>query len=67
MFCLAVKECFLATMQGPGKIYLQTLPFSRLADRIISASRRNREETNIGGGGHGTSILGHLLGGGSNY
>ncbi len=58
---------FLATMQGPGKIYLQTLPFSRLADRIISASRRNREETNIGGGGQGTSILGHLLGGGSNY
>ena len=26
---------FLATMQGVGTVYLQTLPFSRLADRII--------------------------------
>ncbi|PTM19888.1 MAG: hypothetical protein DA446_06020 [Bacteroidetes bacterium] len=26
---------FLATMQGVGKVYLQTLPFSRLADRIL--------------------------------
>jgi uncharacterized protein (TIGR00266 family) len=26
---------FFATLTGPGKVYLQTLPFSRLADRII--------------------------------
>lgn len=26
---------FLATLQGTGKVYLQSLPFSRLADRII--------------------------------
>jgi len=26
---------FLATIQGTGKVYLQSLPFSRLADRII--------------------------------
>lgn len=27
---------FLATLSGPGKIWLQTMPFSVLADRIIS-------------------------------
>lgn len=27
---------FLATLEGPGKIWLQTMPFSVLADRIIS-------------------------------
>ncbi|MGC8737207.1 MAG: TIGR00266 family protein [Candidatus Hydrogenedens sp.] len=58
---------FLATLQGPGKIYLQTLPFSRLADRIISASRRNREETNVGGGGKGLGMLGRLIGGGDSF
>ena len=35
---------FFATLTGPGNIYLQTLPFSRLADRIIAASRLSREE-----------------------
>ena len=28
---------FLATLTGPGVVYLQSLPFSRLADRIASA------------------------------
>ena len=32
---------FFATLTGPGTVYLQTLPFSRLADRVISASTRN--------------------------
>ncbi len=27
---------FLAVLQGPGKVYLQSLPFSRFADRILS-------------------------------
>lgn len=31
---------FLATLSGPGRVYLQTLPFSRLADRLVTASRR---------------------------
>jgi uncharacterized protein (AIM24 family) len=30
---------FLATLQGTGKVLLQSLPFSRMADRIIAASR----------------------------
>ena len=29
---------FFATLTGPGDVYLQTLPFARLADTIVSAS-----------------------------
>jgi uncharacterized protein (TIGR00266 family) len=53
---------FLVKLTGPGPVYLQSLPFSRLADRIISASRTNREESK-GIGGIGGSIIGGLLGG----
>ena len=35
---------FFATLQGPGIVYLQSLPFSRLADRILAASAGGREE-----------------------
>ncbi|MBA3708861.1 MAG: TIGR00266 family protein [Planctomycetes bacterium] len=44
---------FLATLQGPGRAYLQTLPFSRLADRIVSASKfggKSRDEGSLLGG-----------------
>lgn len=41
---------WFATVEGPGIVYLQTLPFSRLADRIASASRSgNREQGPIRG------------------
>ncbi|AHM55994.1 hypothetical protein EAL2_c06930 [Peptoclostridium acidaminophilum DSM 3953] len=46
----------LATLKGPGKVWLQSLPFSRLADRMISASRH------MGGGGT-SKDEGSLLGG----
>ena len=46
---------FLATLKGPGKCYLQTLPFSRLADRIVAASRAG------GGSRDEGSVLGGLL------
>jgi len=29
---------FLATLHGRGTVYLQSLPFSRLADRVLQAS-----------------------------
>lgn len=52
---------FLATLTGPGKAYLQSLPFSRLADRVYaaapSAGGSRREEGSILGG------LGGLLDG----
>jgi uncharacterized protein (TIGR00266 family) len=36
---LGGEGIFLARLEGPGKVYLQSLPLSRLADRIIEASR----------------------------
>ena len=31
---------FLATLRGPGNVWLQSLPFSRLADRILASAPR---------------------------
>ena len=51
---------FYAKLTGPGIIYLQTLPFSRLADRIVSAaSWGGRKEESRGLGG----ILGGFISG----
>ena len=35
---------FFATLTGPGKVWLQSLPFSRLAGRIVKASSGWRKE-----------------------
>lgn len=43
---------FFATLRGPGKVWVQSLPFSRLADRVLSAAR--------GGGKDEGSLLGGL-------
>jgi len=52
---------FFATLRGPGRIWLQSLPLSRLADRIVSASPRaggrGKEEGSLLGG------IGRLLDG----
>jgi uncharacterized protein (TIGR00266 family) len=54
---------FLARLTGPGTVYLQSLPFSRLADRLTAAARfQNRGEAR-GAGGIGGDILGGLFGG----
>ena len=34
----------LATLTGPGTVWLQSLPFSRLADRIYAASRGGKKK-----------------------
>ena len=52
---------FLATLRGPGRVWLQSLPFSRLASRIYAAApqtggRRADEGSLLGG-------LGNLLDG----
>jgi uncharacterized protein (TIGR00266 family) len=54
---------FLATLTGPGLVYLQSLPFSRLADRILAAASYRRQDESSGIGGLGGGILGGLLGG----
>ncbi len=45
---------FFATLQGPGKIWLQSLPFSRLAGRMLAAAPQR------GGSKEEGSILGSL-------
>ncbi|NOK04220.1 MULTISPECIES: TIGR00266 family protein [Myxococcus] len=51
---------FFATLRGPGKVWLQSLPFSRLAGRILSASRPGgaRDEGSVLGGVGLGSLLG---------
>ena len=45
---------FFATLRGPGIVYIQSLPFSRLADRIIASAPKSggnsRDEGSILGG-----------------
>ena len=45
---LGGEGLFLATLKGPGEVWLQSLPFSRMADEIIKASRSNNKEENKG-------------------
>jgi len=54
---------FLAHLTGPGLVYLQSLPFSRLADRIYAAARFQQRGEQKGIAGIGGDILGGLLGG----
>jgi uncharacterized protein (TIGR00266 family) len=51
---------FFATLRGPGKVWLQSLPLSRLADRLYKAAPqtgRRKEEGSVLGG------IGNLLDG----
>jgi len=52
---------FLAHLTGPGLVYLQSLPLSRLADRILAGARSSRKggQSNVGGEG----LLGQIIGG----
>ncbi|MFO1227911.1 TIGR00266 family protein [Roseateles sp.] len=57
---------FLAKLTGPGEVWLQSLPFSRLASRIFAAAPQNgggREEGSVLGGFAGAGLLGGLIGG----
>jgi uncharacterized protein (TIGR00266 family) len=55
---------FLAHLTGPGKLFLQSLPFSRLADRILAAARFQNVGEKKGAAGLGGDILGNILSGG---
>lgn len=50
---------FFATLRGPGRVWVQSLPFSRLADRVLMSARSGgrKEEGSILGG------IGNLLDG----
>ena len=50
---------FLARLRGPGKVWLQSLPLSKLANKIGGYLRSGSES---GGGGIGGAISGFLGG-----
>jgi uncharacterized protein (TIGR00266 family) len=56
---------FFASLRGPGTVYIQSLPFSRLADRIIASAPKaggsSREEGSLLGG------IGNLLDGDNRF
>jgi hypothetical protein len=56
---------FLATLTGPGKVWLQSLPFSRLAGRMLQAAPQGggqaRGEGSVLGG------LGRMLDGDNSF
>lgn len=49
---------FFATLRGPGKVWIQTLPVSRLASRILSYGTTNRKEEGSVLGGIGNLLDG---------
>jgi len=54
---------FLARMTGPGEVWLQSLPLSRLASRIFAAAPQNGGRREEGGSVLGGIAAGGLLGG----
>ena len=61
---------FFATLRGPGTVWIQSLPFARLASRIFAAAPRTQggggsggEQGGLVGGLVGGSLLGGLIGG----
>jgi uncharacterized protein (TIGR00266 family) len=59
---------FFAKVTGPGTVWLQSLPFSRLASRVFAAAPQrggSREEGSLLGGFGAAGILGSVLGGDS--
>jgi uncharacterized protein (TIGR00266 family) len=57
---------FFAKVSGPGTVWLQSLPFSRLASRVFAAAPQrggSREEGSVLGGFGAGGLLGGVLGG----
>jgi len=52
---------FFATLRGPGHVWLQSLPFSRLAGRIHEAAPQNNSGFSTQGEGSVLGALGNLL------
>ena len=58
---------FFAKVTGPGTVWLQSLPFSRLASRVFAAAPQrggSREEGSVLGGLAAGGLLGGVFGGG---
>lgn len=54
---------FFARLRGPGRVLLQTLPFSRLADRILAAAPQTKEHRaeRLGAAGIIGGVLGSMV------
>lgn len=55
---------FFIRLQGPGRVLLQTMPFSRLADRILAAAphhEHGRIDSRMGAAGLVGGIIGSML------
>ena len=57
-FMFGGEGLFFATLRGPGKIWLQSLPISRLAGRIMQYGTYNRKEEGSVLGGFGNLLDG---------
>src|ERR1044071_3002856 len=53
---------FFARLQGPGRVMLQTMPFSRLADHILAAAPQNRRARGGAAGLGAAGVIGGVLG-----
>ena len=55
---------FFAKVTGPGTVWIQSLPFSRLASRIFAAAPQNGGSSDRAGSSSGAGVLGGLATGG---
>jgi uncharacterized protein (TIGR00266 family) len=55
---------FFAKVTGPGTVWIQSLPFSRLASRIFASAPQNGGSSDRVGSGSGAGVLGGLAAGG---
>jgi uncharacterized protein (AIM24 family) len=53
---------FFAQLRGPGRVMLQTMPFSRLADHIIAAAPAMRGQRHNASGLGAAGVIGGVLG-----
>jgi hypothetical protein len=60
---LAARDSSSRRVTGPGRVWVQTLPFSRLADRILHAFHGSKEEVRRGDVGGAIGALGDLISG----
>lgn len=56
---------FLATLTGPGDVYIQSLPVSKLAERLYAnlGTRGEQGSSGKGSSGMGAVVAGGILGG----
>lgn len=49
-FLFGGEGLFFTVLRGPGMVWIQSLPFNRLADRVLAGASRGKEEGSVLGG-----------------